>query len=341
MAKKHKCKEEDEEAGADFMTSFADMMTLLMAFFVLLFAMSTVDEQKFVALLKGLEANFGNSALQDGLLNGGESILGANLEAGSAIPVPGGSLSLIEEPNAEINGSEEPDLGEGEQVELEPGEEEVVGGGYLTRKDLEEVEKAVQQALEDTGFAEDVAFRFNERGLVISVATDEVLFAPSKSDLQEGSLEILDVISEQLLDFPNIIWVDGHTDAIPFPNPEHYDNKRLSSDRANAVVNYMTYKQGLPSNRLIPVGFGADRPLVDNATPENRAKNRRVEIVISAGNSGTAEADAEVDAAQDQGAETQIDDPGDDGLPQDVVNIPVSEGADAASPAGSGEETDG
>jgi chemotaxis protein MotB len=326
MAKKCKCKGEDEEGGADFMTSFADMMTLLMAFFVLLFAMSTVDEQKFVALLKGLEANFGNSALQDGLLNGGESILGANLEAGSAIPVPGGSLSLIEEPNAEINGSEDPDLGEGEQIELEPGEEEVVGGGYLTRKDLEEVEKAVQKALEDTGFADDVAFRFNERGLVISVATDEVLFGPSQSDLQEGSLEILDIISKQLLNFPNTIWVDGHTDSIPFPNPEHYDNKRLSSDRANAVVNYMTYRQGLPSNRLIPVGFGSDRPLVDNDTPDNRAKNRRVEIVISAGNSGTAEADAEVDAAQDQGAAAQIEDVRDDGVAEDVVNVPETEG---------------
>ncbi len=336
MAKK--CKEEEEEAGADFMTSFADMMTLLMAFFVLLFAMSTVDEQKFVALLKGLEENFGNSTLQDGLLNGGESILGANLEAGSAIPVPGGSLSLIEIPEVLVDGGEEPDKGEGEKVEPEPGEEEVVGGGYLTRKDLEEVEQAVRGALEESGFADDVAFRFNERGLVISIATDEVLFDIGKAELKDGSLEILEIITKQLLGFPNVVWVDGHTDSTPFPSPEFYDNKQLSSDRANAVVSHMTYDLGMPGERLIPVGFGADRPLVDNSTPENRARNRRVEIVISAGDSGTAAADAKVDqsanpevgaagdaASPADGAEAHISDGDVDGVATEVQDVPINE----------------
>lgn len=312
------------------MTSFADMMTLLMAFFVLLFAMSTIDEQKFVALLKGLEENFGNSTLQDGLLDGGESILGANLEAGSAIPIPGGSLSIMPTPSIEPEDEADeaqvkPEPGKDVEQDPDPGEHPEDGGGYLTRKELEEVEEAIKRALNEQGLADDVNFRFNERGLVISIATDEILFAAGKADLKQGSLEILAIISEKLLEFDNTIWVDGHTDSKPFPTPEFYDNKRLSSDRANAVVSHMTYQLGMPSARLLPVGFGPDRPLAPNDTAENRAINRRVEIVISAGNGGTADADADADADVSSGdgdTEAQSDSPDVDGIEDAILDGP-------------------
>ena len=212
MAKKCKCEEPAKEGN--FMTTFADMVTLLMAFFVLLFAMSSVDEAKFIVLLKGLEESFGNSTLQSGVLNGGESLVGANLDGGSAIPIPGGSLlldskdSILDQDN-QIDPIEDPN-------ETSGGEEGPNDSKYLSREELEAVRGALEARLKEQGLDSAVSFRFNERGLVVAIATDDVLFEPARAQLSSASSEVLDIVAEQLKEFPNVVWVDGHTDNVPF-----------------------------------------------------------------------------------------------------------------------------
>ncbi len=294
MAPRRRQRAPEEEGGGDFMTTFADMVTLLMAFFVLLFAMSSVDQAKFIVLLKGLEENFGNSTLQEGVLNGGDSIVGANLAAGSAIPAPGGSLSLIE-----VEAPPDPTQIVAED-ETRPDRPEEAAGGTdgdddgsptLTRADLEEVRRALEVVLAETGFDDDVSLRFNERGLAVAIATDDLLFDTGSAELRGEDIAILDVIAAELTGFDNEILVDGHTDDVPFGGGA-YSNLDLSADRAVAVAHYLTdfrapSVDGQPGPaiapvRLVPTGYGEWRPLGDNATAEGRGENRRVELIVAA-----------------------------------------------------------
>lgn len=288
MARKHKCPELEED---NFMTTYADMVTLLMAFFVLLFAMSTVDEAKFIVLLRGLEENFGNSTLQAGVLNGGANILGANLDAGSAIPIPGGSLIL--EASEDIVDDEGDQTGGDGNQDAEAGVSEGDGNAgvnedeFLDRSELEDLQTRLELLLEAEGRRDEVNFRFDERGLVIAVATDDVLFASGSAELRDAS-GVLDIIAPQIAEISNALFVDGHTDDVPFPSLD-YTNRNLSADRAIAVAAELERSYGIAPDRLIPAGYGEWRPIADNATEEGRATNRRVELVVAADATGSSE----------------------------------------------------
>lgn len=292
-------KSEEPPKPGNFMTTFADMVTLLMAFFVLLFAMSTVDEAKFIVLLKGLEESFGNATLQSGILNGGESLVGANLDGGSAVPIPGGSLLLDSEDSILDNPPEVLEPSDpGDPPEGSVGEED---SKYLSRDELEAVRGALEARLEEQGLDDAVSFRFNERGLVVAIATDDVLFEPARATLSAASHEVLDLVADELKKFPNIVWVDGHTDDVPFVGVG-YTNDDLSSDRAVAVKKYLMNEHQVPPTRLISAGYADIRPIADNSTSEGRAKNRRVELVISSGDSYSAGVDeSQVEASSTAG----------------------------------------
>ena len=332
MAKKCKCPEPD--GGGNFLVTFADLVTLLMAFFVLLFAMSTVDEAKFIVLLKGLEESFGNSTLQSGVLSGGDSILGANLEAGSAIPVPGGSMVLVsddavlEEPEVDPDDPSDGSGGAGGDDAGNPSDADA----FYDREELSELVERLEAVLEEQGYRDTVNFRFNERGLVISIATDDVLFASGSAELAEGGVDILRAVTPELAEIDNVVFVDGHTDDIPFPG-EGYTNLDLSTDRAVEVAKVLSGELDIAPDRLVPTGYAEWRPLVPNTSDENRAANRRVELVVAAGSTGTAEADAA--AAAEAGEPTTSDDGpvtgGASGVEEPAIELPVTPDASSES----------
>ncbi|MEM9711750.1 MAG: flagellar motor protein MotB [Actinomycetota bacterium] len=335
MARKQKCPEVEQD---NFMTTYADMVTLLMAFFVLLFAMSTVDEAKFIVLLKGLEENFGNATLQSGVLNGGESILGANLAAGSAIPVPGGSLFLEASDQVLENGTEEgAEAGNGgttgtEESGPEPDPEDppppVEGepdDAFLDREELRQLQERLESILEQEGRRDDVNFRFDERGLVISVATDDVLFASGSSELNDAD-GVLEVIAPEIATFPNAVFVDGHTDDIPFPGLD-FTNRDLSAERALAVAAELERNYGIAPDRLIPAGYGEWRPIADNSTEEGRAVNRRVELVIAADQTGSVDGFLDdPDAPESAPTDTPEPAPADEGAASDGPEVLIGDG---------------
>lgn len=325
MAKKCKCPE--PESGGNFLATYADLITLLMAFFVLLFAMSTLDEVKFVTLLKGLEDAFGNSSLQNGLLEGGESIIGANLADGSAIPVPGGSLILQDLSIMERDDATDGDEGTGNRGDDDGDDPGGLGPAdqFLDAEELEDVQQALAQALNDANLRESVNFRFNERGLVIAIATDDLLFGSASADLREEAAGVLAVVAAELTGFDNTVFVDGHTDDIPFGS-EDYTNLDLSAERAIAVAKYLSAEFDIEPERLVPGAYGEWRPLVPNDSDENRATNRRVELVISAG--GTFGPDVGADGPLE--AETS---PPDTGSPD--ADAPTAETPEIVVPEGS------
>ena len=120
---------------------------------------------------------------------------------------------------------------------------------------------------------------YDERGLVTRLV-DSVLFDSGKADLHKSAHHVLDKVAKVLNELPGQpVGVEGHTDNAPIKRSGWPDNKALSVARANAVVSYLI-QQGVNSTRLMPVGYGEEKPLVSNDSVAGRQKNRRVEIII-------------------------------------------------------------
>jgi len=144
-----------------------------------------------------------------------------------------------------------------------------------------------------------VTFRREDRGLVVTVVTDQVLFAAGSAELADEGNAILAVIAAPLQGVPNHITVEGHTDSRPISTPRYPSNWELSTDRATTVLRYLVSALNVPGSRISAAGYADTRNIADNATPEGRAQNRRVEIVInSVANDVAAATISEAAAAQ-------------------------------------------
>lgn len=118
-----------------------------------------------------------------------------------------------------------------------------------------------------------------DRGAVILRVNDSILFAPGTAQLKEEALPVLAKVAGLIRPLPLQLRVEGHTDDIPFNRPD-MNNWDLSVARSVAVLKYFQSADLFPLDRMSAVGYGAEHPLVENDTPENRAKNRRVEFVM-------------------------------------------------------------
>ncbi|WP_370326991.1 flagellar motor protein MotB [Euzebya sp.] len=259
---KHRCKEPDPPADTGrWLGTYGDMVTLLMAFFVMLFAVSDTNAKKFEAFVSGLAGPFDNPAVEMGLVNG------TRLEDTSATPI-----SLIA-PQRNQSDPEDP-------LVDELGETDTGAAGEAAEQ-LNAVEEQLEEALSDLEIPISADIRDDERGLVISISTDDVLFATGSAVLNPDGHTVLGEIAPVLLDAPNTVVIEGHTDDQPM-NRGGYTNWNLSTDRAIAVLQHLGEVHGFPYDRISAAGYGEHRPLVPNDSPENRATNRRVEILIVA-----------------------------------------------------------
>ena len=244
-----------------WLTTYSDLMTLLLAFFVLLFTMSEIDATKFRELLQGLAAPFGNTGQQADILDGGETI--STDEMLEETP----AMEIIEEINRE---DEDDDEDEDEDAEPDEGE---------TIDEFEELRQQIQEALDAADIAHHAEMEVDPRGLVISIGTDEVLFETGSAEISSLGEEIIATIAPPLVDIGNEVHVEGHTDTQPIHRPD-YDNWNLSSDRALAVLRELKDEHELAPPRLAAIGFGEHRPADTNETAEGRQRNRRVEILV-------------------------------------------------------------
>ncbi|RJR21620.1 MAG: hypothetical protein C4581_01900 [Nitrospiraceae bacterium] len=119
----------------------------------------------------------------------------------------------------------------------------------------------------------------DERGVVITVA-DKFFFESGSAGLRDNSRDVLDKIASALLNYPNIIRIEGHTDNVPIHNQTFPSNWELSSSRAINVVKYFIDNHKIKPERITAIGYAENRPVASNDTPDGRAKNRRVDIVL-------------------------------------------------------------
>lgn len=256
MARKPSVVEEDEGPNKDWMESWADAMTLLMAFFVMLFAFALVDETKFADFKVGMVTALG---VADPVAGQADSIL----ENGDGIALTVGLTTTPDPANV---------------ARIEKGQEDLQGDGSVTVQNIEDVRDLLEAKFIENGAAEFVSVDIDERGIVVRY-DGRVLFRSGSAELSVDSDEILAATAEVLQLVDNGVDIEGHTDDVP-TGGSWISNWELSAARASAVVRWMESFGSIPSRRLAAVGMGETRPLVANDNDENRAQNRRVEVVI-------------------------------------------------------------
>ncbi len=254
------------DAGSAWLTTYGDTVTLLLAFFVMLYAISQVDAVKFQLLVSGLEDPFDNKAAVQGLLETGNGIVGPTQRQE---PQPTGVQGIDIGPS-------DVQLGQPTAV-TDP----VPTRTLATESDLIEVRDQLLEAFELIGISTRLGAEIDTRGLVISIATDDVLFASGSPELAPDAAELVGAIAPVLRDFDNEIRVEGHTDTVPL-DANGYTNWNLSSDRALAVLGLLASDPQIDPMRLSATGYGEYRPIASNSTDAGKQKNRRVELVIAA-----------------------------------------------------------
>jgi chemotaxis protein MotB len=137
----------------------------------------------------------------------------------------------------------------------------------------------INKVIRDNNFNKSVRLEENERGIVIHIL-DDVLFPSGSADLTKNSVEVLDKLSNILKTLPNDIRVEGHTDDVPISTSEFPSNWHLSVTRALNTAYFFVNNEHLPADKISIVGYSKYRPISSNDTPEGRANNRRVDIVI-------------------------------------------------------------
>jgi chemotaxis protein MotB len=262
---------------------YGDLITLLLAFFVVMYAISSVNEGKFRVLSDSLTAAFrGNPRTLEPVQVGEKS-------RGSGADI---NMSIVQQ--AMMEGQPRRML---EAIRLQgdggpkPGDAEATGKlDHPMAQQLKRVADELEAALQTLVDADLVAVRRHEFWLEVEIRTD-ILFPSGVANLSDAAYPALDALAETLKKYPNPLRVEGHTDNRPINTRYYPSNWELSSARAASVVHRFA-RSGIAPSRLSVIGFGEYRPAQPNDTAAGRNANRRVVIVILAGEGAPAPADA-------------------------------------------------
>lgn len=238
--------EEDGE-GANherWLVSYADFMTLLFAFFVVMYAISSVNEGKYRVLSNSLVNAFGKP---------GKVVI----EHDSVMPLQFPQLRPLQRPRTN-------------ETLLRKEREQMTG---IARDILKVLAPLVSQG--------KVRVTETNRGISIEIS-DSILFAPADARIGTESSEVLKAIALVLKDDNHAIQVEGHTDNAPINTFQFPSNWELSAVRASGVVR-LFINGGIAESRLVALGHGSNLPVASNATPEGKMRNRRVQVMILSG----------------------------------------------------------
>lgn len=257
MAKR---KEEEPKPAAAWMSTFSDLMNLLLCFFVLLFSMSTLDAQKFEQLAASFSDSFS-------IFSSGSTSVGEGLLVGNGVM----QLNQLDE-YMNTMGKEAEEEPEADDPLEELKEEQL--------KESEELAELIEEMVIEENIQKEVDIDFTSQYVSLSL-NGGVLFDSGKADLRDGADELLNKIGLILEKYAkSTIEIEGHTDNVPINHSIFKDNNILSSYRALSVFEYIVNHTTLNPAIIKHSGRGEYVPIADNSTAEGRQKNRRVEIKI-------------------------------------------------------------
>lgn len=250
MAKKHK--HEDHENHERWLVSYADFITLLFAFFVVMYSVSAVNEGKFRTVSESIKAAL-NPMYAPPVSNAPFAIGGTK---------PATILPTLE----------------------------------MSREVAIRRVRAVMQSLQNA-----VQYRFvkaveQKNGEIVITVPESVMFESGEATLRPDALPLLKALAEVLIEMDRFVRVEGHTDNVPMRSQQFPSNWDLSAARAVIVVRVLTELYGVPPTHLAALAYADSRPLTPNLNPEQRAKNRRVEIIVLEDKPQPADAVSTLDA---------------------------------------------
>lgn len=276
MAKRRQ--EESPVGSPAWMATFSDLMNLLLCFFVLLFSMSRIDEEKYNQLVASMASAF--SILDGGATAIGEGILISNgvsqlNELDQYINSTGNTADNT------IDSDEFNDYEHGEELtdaeRFEQMLEEIEAHNLDVNEQLAEI---IDEAVSESGMADKIDVSFTSHYVELSLK-GALLFDSGKAELKNTSLPVMEKVGVILERYAgSTIEIEGHTDTVPMYSAKYENNNELSSARALSVFDYLVENTSLDPADIKHAGRGEYVPIADNSTEEGRAKNRRVEIRI-------------------------------------------------------------
>lgn len=216
---------EDDINPDSWLATYADTITLLLTFFILLYSMSSVDSQKLKELSEAMQNSLQGTVEVSEL----ENITDLKVQTGNT--------------------------------------------------DYENLVEKLNNVIDSNNLTNVVKIREEDRGVVLQL-DETILFDPGKADIKGNSNDVLDAITTIINDTDNDVLVEGSTDDIPMNTEKYGSNWELSTARAVSVVRYFVEDENIDPTRFSVKGYGEYKPLVENTTDENRAINRRVDILI-------------------------------------------------------------
>lgn len=239
MARRKRKKQEEDNSGG-WLTTFSDLMSLLLTFFILLFSMSNVSEAKFSSASQSIQKALVGEA-------GGDSIL-------------------------EESGISNLDTGNG------TGDSEDEATNDIPQQVTRMYEEAMA-IIEAEGIGDQISVSSDQDGVYLDIQ-ESILFDSGQAQISAIGQETLDSLTGLLKFSDNDIIVEGFTDNVPMNSVKYPSNWELSTGRAMSVVRYLVEENNIEPSRMSGRGYGEFNPVVPNDTDENRSKNRRVNIVL-------------------------------------------------------------
>ena len=234
---------EETRSIPPWVITFADMVTLLMVFFILLFAIGTIEQEKWRQLKESLREALGADAIEEMGTRQGLEVIKTQVDEQT--------VHAVDEVGAMVN------------------------------REMEDIISEVEEFVFKNKLSGEVRVSSDERGAVITIS-DVVLFPAGSADMTPKGRATLRQVFDVLKQFNYNVKVEGHTDNTPIHTLRYPSNWELSASRA-AEVAHMLIDDGYPPERLSVEGFAEFRPKVPNTGPENRAINRRIEVVYQRG----------------------------------------------------------
>ncbi len=241
---------EEEGNSERWLLTYADMITLLLALFVVLFALSTINNKKFLELKLGLTKTFSQSPITSS-----------------------GSNGLLQQTNL----TSHPGISQQRSV-INTGHAAPIAAA--SSPSLAQISQQINQTLQQQGLSQYASTSVSTRAVTVQVLADKAFFAVDSANLGVVGDQVVDAIAGVIRGDPNNVAVEGYTDNQPIYGGPYSSNWELSAARAADVTERLSAVDGIPMTRLQAIGFGQTHPVASNATPAGQAMNRRIDVVI-------------------------------------------------------------
>lgn len=240
MARKKR--EEQESNPLEWLVTYGDMVTLMLVFFIVLYAMANTDLQNFQKIALSLRLAFNGASQTNSIMQTPNDAAQSNPDQSNAAPIFFDSLPP-------------------------------------KHRDFVKISSELTAFAQELNVQGDISINMTMEGIIISLS-EKLTFEPGETTLRPDVSEVLDKVVDLLAPIDNKVRIEGHTDSIPTNSPMYPSNWELSVLRAVSVVNYLQNEGGIAPERLQAAGNAEYDPIVPNDTRENRGRNRRVNIVI-------------------------------------------------------------